>query len=103
MEYEFSVQFRGNTLTVISAEVGAEAEAVLSFARDAHYVRFRRLCTDVRLACAEERPVRWMKNPIPSALGELWMVVVVWEEGFPAVAEMGQAQGLPVQNEVRDE
>lgn len=83
IEYEFSVNYKGQTLTLVSAPKGTPLWAVLECARHAHMERYRRVCRDVRMAETADRPPRWFKNPIPSKLGEIWMLVVVWEFGYP--------------------
>lgn len=76
--YEFSVNYLGQTLTLISTRKGAKVEDVLAFAEAAHGEKYLRVCDEVRLAKKAERPERWDVNPMPCLQGEIWMVVVVW-------------------------
>lgn len=85
MEYEFSLQFRGKTLTLISAPKGVDEAAVVAFARAEHRARFSRVCSEARLAVQAERPERWTVNPKPGLQGEIWMLVVAFEFGYPEV------------------
>lgn len=85
VDYEFSVQYLGQTLTLISAPKGTAFEAVVACARLAHRVRSSRVCAEVRLAAPEERPASWDVNPKPGLQGEIWMLVVVFEFGYPDV------------------
>lgn len=85
VEYEFSVVYLGRTLTLISAPKGTAFEAVADCARLAHRVRNARVCSGVRLAEAGERPASWNVNPKPGLQGEIWMLVVDFEFGYPDV------------------
>jgi hypothetical protein len=85
IEYEFSVQYKGQTLTLISAPKGAALENIFECARRYHRERYYRVCAEVRRARTGDRPERWVRNPIPYKLGELWMLVVVFEAGYPDV------------------
>ena len=76
-------QHHGQTLTLISAPKGTAFEAVVACARLAHRVRSSRVCAEVRLAAPEERPASWDVNPKPGLQGEIWMLVVVFEFGYP--------------------
>lgn len=78
-EYEMSVQYRGQTLTLISCPRGAKVEDVLAFAREAHGRMYQRNCDAVRVACEDERPASWKVNPVPALRGEAWLLVVVYE------------------------
>lgn len=80
IDYEFSVNYKGQTLTLVSAPKGTPSWAVLECARHAHWERYGRFCREVRLAEAVDRPPKWSGNPIPSVLGEIWMLVVKWDE-----------------------
>ena len=48
-------------------------------------MRSSRVCAEVRLAAPEERPASWDVNPKPGLQGEIWMLVVVFEFGYPDV------------------
>lgn len=76
--YEVSVNYLGQTLTLISAPRGSKEVDVLAFAEAAHGEKFLRTCDEVRVAKVNERPETWQVNPMPGLLGEVWMVVVVW-------------------------
>lgn len=79
-EYEFSAQYLGRMLTLVSAPSGAPLWAVLECARQAHAEMYARVCRVVRLAERGERPPRWDVNPKPGLQGEIWMLVVVFDE-----------------------
>jgi hypothetical protein len=97
IDYEFSVSYKGQTLTLVSAPKGAPLWAVLECARHAHRERYGRFCRDVRLAEKADRPPKWTRNPIPSNLGEIWMLVVKWDEvpgvEFQVPSSMCQVSG----------
>lgn len=85
LEYEFSVTYKGKSLTLVRAGRGTAEEDVLAFVREHHRERSYRVCAEVRLAVLEERPERWVNNPMRMEFGDVWMLVVVFEEGYPEV------------------
>ena len=87
MEYEFSVEFRGRMLSLVSAPAGATVEDVAACARRAHLKKYTRVCSEVRLAEADERPDAWISNPLNLKSADLWLLVVVYELGFPEVCD----------------
>lgn len=87
LEYEFTLNFRGKVLTLVRAGRGAAEADVLAFVRGYHRERSYRVCDEVRLAVLEERPERWVNNPMRMEFGDVWMLVVVFEEGYPEVRD----------------
>ena len=78
VEYECSLPFGRQTLTVVSAVRGLPVWAVLECARQAHAEGYRS-CRVLRLADVIDRPPTWVCNPMPGLLGEMWMLVVDFE------------------------
>lgn len=85
IEYQFSVNYKGQTLTLVQAPKGTELDDVIECARLAHRSNYHRVCDEVRLADVNDRPECWVKNPLPYRNGDLFILVVDWEPLYPDV------------------